>query len=73
MEPQLRERFETAATGILGRNLPGQDLLRLRRIPVRGSDPLSFFAAKLTGRRLRAERSYAFIVATAKQAGLRGQ
>jgi peptidoglycan/xylan/chitin deacetylase (PgdA/CDA1 family) len=71
MEPAIRERFRSAATGELGRNHPGQDPLRLRRIPVRGSDPPAFFAAKLTGR-LLPERAYAGIVATAKRVGLRG-
>lgn len=70
MEPELRARFRSAATGRLGRNLPGADPMRLRRIPVRGSDPLPFFEAKLAGR-LLPERAYAGIVATAKRVGLR--
>jgi hypothetical protein len=40
--------------------------MRLRRVPVRGSDPDAFFAAKLVGS-LGAERAYAQVVATAKQ------
>lgn len=69
MEAALRERFRSAATGELGRNLPGTNPLRLRRIPVRGTDPPRFFAAKLTGR-LLPERAYAAIVATAKRVGI---
>jgi peptidoglycan/xylan/chitin deacetylase (PgdA/CDA1 family) len=69
-EPQLRERFATAATGQLGRNLPGIDPLRLRRVPVRQSDPIEFFRAKLTGR-LLPERTYGALVAVAKRGGMR--
>lgn len=68
LEPELRRRFRTASTGYVGRNLPGRDLMRLRRVPVRHSDPLSFFAAKLTGQ-LIPERTYGAIVAAAKKAG----
>jgi peptidoglycan/xylan/chitin deacetylase (PgdA/CDA1 family) len=70
MEPALRSRFVTAATGRLGRNLPGTDPMRLMRVPVRRSDPLEFFRAKLSGG-LLAERVYAGVVATAKKAGAR--
>lgn len=70
MEPALRERFRSAVTGELGRNHPGDDPVALRRIPVRGSDPIEFFAAKLRGR-LGPERAYAGIVAAAKRVGLR--
>lgn len=70
MEPALRDRFRSAATGVLGRNGPGVDPLRLRRIPVRGSDPLSFFQAKLSGSHI-AERTYDVIVRAAKWGGLR--
>lgn len=66
MEPALRARFRSAATGEVGRNEPGTDPLRLRRVPVRGSDPLPFFRAKLTGS-LAAERLYAATVSTAKR------
>jgi peptidoglycan/xylan/chitin deacetylase (PgdA/CDA1 family) len=66
----LAERFHTAVTGTLGRNLPGQDLLELNRIPVRRTDPLAFFVAKLGGT-LRAERTYGQIVSAAKRAGVR--
>jgi hypothetical protein len=69
MEATLRERFRSAVTGELGRNHPRTDPLRLARVPVRGSDPLEFFRAKLTGS-LWPERAYAGIVATAKKAGL---
>lgn len=65
-EPWLRERFRSAATGELGRNRPGDDPLRLRRVPVRRTDPLAFFEAKLTGR-LLPERVYGAAVAAAKR------
>lgn len=68
IEPDLRRRFRSAATGEVGRNLPGTDPVRLRRVPVRGSDPPGFFAAKLHGG-LAAERIYGGIVAAAKAAG----
>jgi hypothetical protein len=63
----VRARFASAATGALGRNHPGDDLHSLRRVPVRSSDPLPFFQAKLTGD-LWAERSYGRIVDAAKAA-----
>jgi hypothetical protein len=44
--------------------------MRLRRVPVRRTDPLEFFRAKLSGQ-LRAERAYQRLVAAAKLAGLR--
>jgi peptidoglycan/xylan/chitin deacetylase (PgdA/CDA1 family) len=69
METTLRGHFTSAATGEIGRSLPGQDLMRLKRIPVRGSDPLPFFEAKLRGR-LLPERSYSSLVAFAKRAGV---
>ena len=68
MEPALRARFRSASTGELGRNLPGVDPMRLRRIPVRRTDPDSFFAAKLVGN-LLPERAYAGVVRAAKWAG----
>lgn len=71
MEPLLRERFRTAATGHLGRNLPHTDAMRFDRVPVRRTDPVGFFRAKLTGG-LLPERVYAGMVATAKRAGVRG-
>jgi peptidoglycan/xylan/chitin deacetylase (PgdA/CDA1 family) len=69
MEPALRARFASAVTGVVGRAAPGADPLRLPRVPVRGSDPIEFFEAKLTGH-LLPERTYALIVAAAKRAGL---
>ncbi|MGH8893773.1 MAG: polysaccharide deacetylase family protein [Actinomycetes bacterium] len=70
LERSLRPRFRSAATGELGRNLPGDDPLRLRRIPVRQSDPIAFFRAKLEGG-LLPERAYGTLVAAAKRAGAR--
>ncbi|WP_329490826.1 polysaccharide deacetylase family protein [Kitasatospora sp. NBC_01246] len=70
MEPALRARFRTAATGEVGRNAPGVDPVRLRRVPVRRTDPIDFFRAKLYGR-LIPERAYARIVGTAKAVGAR--
>ena len=63
--PAVRERFRSAATGDLGRNGPGIDRHALRRVPVRRSDPLAFYRAKLRGR-LLPERAYASIVGAAK-------
>lgn len=71
MEPALRSRFRSASTGLLGRNLPDTDRVRLRRVPVRQSDPESFFAAKLVGG-LVPERAYAGVVKVGKAAGLSG-
>ena len=71
MEKHLRSRFRSASTGELGRNLPGTNRMRLARVPVRQSDPQSFFAAKLTGA-LGPERAYAVAVRLGKAAGLRG-
>jgi len=70
LKPALRTRFRSAATGELGRNIPGQDMMSLRRVPVRASDPLSFFRAKLHGR-LVPERSYRTMVTLAKKVGAR--
>lgn len=71
MEPALRARFRSASTGELGRNLPDGNRMRLARVPVRQSDPVEFFAAKLTGA-LGPERAYAAAVRLGKSAGLRG-
>ncbi|MFC7489215.1 MULTISPECIES: polysaccharide deacetylase family protein [unclassified Knoellia] len=71
MEARLRARFRSASTGELGRNLPDTNRMRLVRVPVRQSDPESFFAAKLTGA-LGPERAYAAAVRLGKAAGLRG-
>lgn len=68
MEPALRARFRSTSTGELGRNLPGVDPMRLRRVPVRRSDPDTFFAAKLVGN-LFPERAYAQLVRAAKTLG----
>ena len=65
VETALRSRFRSASTGEIGRNLPGQDFLQLKRVPVRRTDPEVFFRAKLTGD-LRAERAYAAVVGAAK-------
>ncbi|GAA1069662.1 polysaccharide deacetylase family protein [Kitasatospora nipponensis] len=70
MEPALRARFRTAATGLVGRNLPGTDPLRLHRVPVRRTDPIDFFRAKLAGA-LLPERAYAALVSAAKAVGAR--
>ncbi|HUG84211.1 MAG TPA: polysaccharide deacetylase family protein [Euzebya sp.] len=69
MEGHLRVRFASAVTGRLGRDHPGADPIHLHRVPVRQTDPIDFFQAKLTGR-LLPERSYAAIVAAAKRVGL---
>ena len=71
MEGSLRARFRSASTGELGHNLPDTDRMRLTRVPVRQSDPESFFAAKLTGA-LGPERAYAAAVRLGTAAGLRG-
>jgi peptidoglycan/xylan/chitin deacetylase (PgdA/CDA1 family) len=70
IEDELRRRFRSAATGAVGRNLPGTDPIRLRRVPVRRTDPLEFFRAKLTGM-LLPERTYGVVVTAAKKAGAR--
>lgn len=62
----LGARFRSASTGELGRNQPGADYLRLRRVPVRRTDPDRFFAAKLTGD-LAPERAYGELVRRAKR------
>lgn len=71
LQAELARRFRTAATGRVGRIQPGADPMRLDRVPVRGSDPLDFFRAKLTGD-LLPERVYAGLVGLAKRAGARG-
>ncbi|MER8186782.1 polysaccharide deacetylase family protein [Kitasatospora sp. NPDC094015] len=70
MDAALRARFRTSATGRVGRNLPEFDPVRFCRVPVRRTDPIDFFRAKLYGR-LIPERAYARIVATAKAVGAR--
>jgi peptidoglycan/xylan/chitin deacetylase (PgdA/CDA1 family) len=69
-EPAIRSRFRSAALGDLGVNHPGQDLHALVRIPVRRTDPLPFFRAKLDGSILP-ERAYAAVVGAAKRVGAR--
>lgn len=68
LEADLRQRFRSASTGLLGRNLPDVDRMRLARVPVRRTDPDRFFAAKLTGG-LLPERAYAALVNSAKAWG----
>ncbi|MFK0195537.1 polysaccharide deacetylase family protein [Kitasatospora sp. NPDC090308] len=68
LDAALRARFRTCATGLVGRNLPGYDPARFHRVPVRRTDPIDFFQAKLYGR-LVPERAYARIVAAAKAVG----
>ena len=70
IEGELRRRFRTVSTGRVGRNSPGHDPMRLRRVPVRRTDPLEFFQAKLTGA-LLPERAYGVLVSAAKKAGAR--
>ncbi|MGH9084633.1 MAG: polysaccharide deacetylase family protein [Acidimicrobiales bacterium] len=63
--PAVRDRFRSAATGEVGRNGPGGDRHALRRVPVRATDPPSFFAAKLRGG-LWGERAYGAVVELAR-------
>jgi peptidoglycan/xylan/chitin deacetylase (PgdA/CDA1 family) len=70
IEAELRRRYRSSSTGRLGRNVPGTDFARLRRVPVRRTDPIDFFRAKLSGS-LWPERAYAGVVAGAKLGGLR--
>ena len=65
MESALRTRFRSTATGAIGRARHDAVFWRLPRVPVRGSDPLAFFSAKLTGS-LRPERTYAALVGIGK-------
>jgi peptidoglycan/xylan/chitin deacetylase (PgdA/CDA1 family) len=71
LRPAIAARFRSAATGELGRNEPGGDTLALRRVPVRATDPLAFYRAKLQGR-LLPERAYAALVSGAKRLTARG-
>ena len=70
MDNAMRTRFRSASTGELGRNLPETDRVRLRRVPVRRTDPETFFRAKLAGR-LVPERLYGVTVKAAKSLGVR--
>lgn len=63
----LDARFRSAATGDVGRNRHGTDPLRLRRLPVRRTDPLDFFRAKVAGG-LVPEHLYGAAVGLAKAA-----
>jgi peptidoglycan/xylan/chitin deacetylase (PgdA/CDA1 family) len=67
----LTARFRSAAVGTPGRNHPDTDRLGLARVPVRGTDPLPFFRAKLKGE-LTAEQRYERLVQAAKRRGLSG-
>lgn len=69
LDHAFQARFDSAVTGRLGRNTSRTDPLRLNRIPVRGSDPLPFFDAKVFGS-LAPERAYAAVVGAAKRAGV---
>lgn len=64
LKADVQKRFRSVATGRLGRNLPAGDRHALFRLPVRRTDPLSFFRAKLD--RLGPERLYGRMVSTAK-------
>ena len=70
IRPELAARFRSAATGRLGRNLPGADPLSLCRVPVRRTDPIEFFRAKLSGG-LLPERAYELAVRAGKRLGAR--
>lgn len=63
--PELGHRFRTLATGRPGRFAPGGDPLAVPRVPVRATDPLEFFVAKLGGS-LLPERAYAALASMAK-------
>lgn len=65
MEEAMRARFRSASTGRLGRNNSGTYPMLLHRVPVRRTDPPSFFAAKLRGN-LLPERLNACIVGAVK-------
>lgn len=68
-EAWLAPRFRSAVLCRVGRNHPDTHRLRLRRVPVRRTDPLEFFAAKLRGR-LGPERAYETLVTVAKRLGV---
>ncbi|MFP5334346.1 MAG: polysaccharide deacetylase family protein [Actinomycetes bacterium] len=70
MSAELRSRFVSAATGAVGRNLPGADTLLLRRIPVRRTDPLPFVRTAVSGG-LAPQHAYEHLVRTAKRMGAR--
>lgn len=60
-------RFRSAATIDVGRLHAGEDRTRVARLPVRQTDPLNFFEAKLTGR-LVPEATYTAIVRAVQRA-----
>jgi peptidoglycan/xylan/chitin deacetylase (PgdA/CDA1 family) len=66
MRPVLRERFRSAVTGRIGRNGPAADRLALCRVPVRRTDPIEFFRAKVGGG-LGPEHAYDVLVRGAKR------
>jgi peptidoglycan/xylan/chitin deacetylase (PgdA/CDA1 family) len=65
LDAAVRARFRSVATGVVGRNGCSQDRWGLRRVPVRRSDPITFFRAKLRGS-LVPERTYDAMVRAAK-------
>jgi peptidoglycan/xylan/chitin deacetylase (PgdA/CDA1 family) len=73
--PSLRraveERFASAATGRVGRVLPGSDPHALNRVPVRRTDPLPYFRAVVQGS-LAPATLYDRSVRLAKRVGARG-
>ncbi|MDX1620185.1 MAG: polysaccharide deacetylase family protein [Nitriliruptorales bacterium] len=70
-EPELRRRYRSAVTGLVGRNGPTSDFMRLRRLAVRRTDPPAFFGRKVRGG-LVPERAYQGLVTAAKRVGVRG-
>ena len=70
-ELDVAQRFSSAVSGRVGRNQVGADPWRLDRVPVRRTDPLPFFRAKLSGS-LGPERAYSRVVRAAKAVGARG-
>lgn len=70
MESELNKRFRSSATLEVGRNTAQVNRMQLRRVSVRASDPLEFFAAKFGGN-LVPEHIYEKIVRTAKLMGLK--
>lgn len=70
MRDAVAARFESAATGRVGRHRPGDDPLALSRIPVRRTDPLPYFRAVVSGG-LAPARTYDRTVRLAKRVGVR--
>jgi peptidoglycan/xylan/chitin deacetylase (PgdA/CDA1 family) len=71
LEAELGRRYRSAVTGRIGRNHARTSRLRLRRLPVRRTDPLGFVALKVAGG-LGPEHLYARMTDAAKRVGLRG-